>query len=141
IFTSIDPDTGTVNANTSENAYLGVWIWNDEAWAAHWTEAEGWRFVAVDPVTLSTLGGPVPFEAERIGRFQEGEGGIWYVTAAGVDHWQQPVKVNRFNPDDGRIDVSERVPEAGGVDMAVGGGAIWFLNYDGNVLRFDLGHP
>ena len=57
--------------------------------------------------------------------------------AAGVNHWEPPVRVNRFNTRTGTIDVSDEVPEAGGQDMAIGPDSVWFLK-DGEVLRFRL---
>jgi Tol biopolymer transport system component len=137
IFTSIDASTNSLNANTSEDAFWGMWLWEGQLWAGVGSFSTGYQLVRVDPVTLSTIGEAVPIDADRIGSFEAGEGGIWFVTAAGVNQWQQPFKVNRFNPETGRVDVSETVPEAGGQDMAVGDGAIWFLK-DGNVLRFDF---
>jgi dipeptidyl aminopeptidase/acylaminoacyl peptidase len=137
IFTSIDASTNAVNASSSEDAFWGMWMWDEQLWAGVGSFSTGNQLVRVDPITLSAIGEAVSIDAERIGSFEAGGGGIWFVTASGVNHWQQPVKVDRFNLETGRIDVSETVPAAGGQDIAVGGGAIWFLK-DGNVLRFDL---
>jgi hypothetical protein len=59
------------------------------------------------------------------------------LAAAGVNHWEPPVKVNRFSNQTGTIDVSDEVPEAGGQDVAIGGDSVWFLK-DGDVLRIRL---
>jgi Tol biopolymer transport system component len=138
IFTSIDASTNSVNANTSEDKFWGMWTWDGQLWAGVGDFSGGNQIVRVDPITLKAISEAVPIDAERLGSFWAGEGGIWFVSAAGVNQWQQPFKVNRFNPQAGRVDVSETVPEAGGQDMVVGGDAVWFLK-DENVLRFDFG--
>jgi TolB protein len=138
IFSAIDVQTNSITATTPESAFWGVWAWNDEVWAGIWTDERGYELVRVDPETLAPVGSPVPLEGDRVWSVRTGEGGIWFVTAAGVDQWKPPIKVNRLNPETGVIDVSVEAPEAPGVDMALGGGAVWFLSYEGDLVRFDL---
>jgi Tol biopolymer transport system component len=137
IFTAIDATTGDVLATTPEDAFTGMWAAGGQLWGLTWSDARGSALTRVDPLTLSPVGDPVPCKAQRLGSFKAEEGNIWFVTAAGVNHWEPPVKVNRFNTLTGTIDVSDEVLEAGGQDMAIGGDSVWFLK-DGDVLRFRL---
>jgi hypothetical protein len=139
VFIVIDPNTNEIVARAEPD--LPGTAWGLAAWDGQvWTNAGGYGLAQIDPATGHAVAEPVrPVLAISGEGIAAGEGGIWFVGYNPNASNERPVTVNRLNPATREIDVSAEVREGRGVALAVGAGAVWILDGQGNLLRVDIG--
>jgi Tol biopolymer transport system component len=133
VFTAIDPSTNEIVWTVEPEGNWTTWgmaTWDDLVWT---TAHDVLGLNAATGEVLDLVDAPIATSGTGM---VSGEGGIWlvgYNPSGG-----RSITLNRLDPASGLIDLSAEVPEAGGIAIAAGNGAVWVLEYEGTVTRIDL---
>jgi hypothetical protein len=139
VLSVIDPMTSEVVTKERFTEVLGPFAeYEGVIWAA-----SNDRFLRIDPATGRRIGEPVPLQGVAITPLSSGtsmvsgDGEIWFVGYDPDDVDALPT-LHRYDPVAGKVDVSVELENPEPIALALGGEALWVLNYDGSVTRVDI---
>jgi hypothetical protein len=135
----IDPRTSEVVSKERFTEALGPFA---ESEGVIWAASND-RFLLIDPATGRQIGESVPLQGVAITPLSSGtsmvsgDGEIWFVGYDPDDVDALPT-LHRYDPVAGQVDVSVELENPEPIALALGGEALWVLNYDGSVTRVDI---
>lgn len=136
VLTSIDTETLEVIARSPVDGceVAALAGWRDGAWVA--TSEGFWR---VDPATSEESGTRFAFEPDHFPRsfLVADETGVWYAAYPGGDG-VTPDRLTRIDPETGEVAGFMELADGGGFVAAVADGALWVLDQEGVLTRYDL---
>jgi hypothetical protein len=134
ILTQIDPATNSIARSVDLGGRIGsMTVFDGAIWAQRYGYEEGDALLQIDPHTGRHVGEPIHYDGE-LNYIAGGEGGIWGVTAL-----DPPASLVRVDVSSGTADSEVELDrEEEPIDVVVGPGSIWVLDYIDSVVWVEL---
>jgi len=134
VLTQIDPTTNSVASSVDLGGRIGsMTVFDGAIWAQRYGYEKGDDLIRIDPHTGTQVGESIHFDG-RLNYIAGGEGGIWAVTDIGPTASLVRIDVSSATAD-ARVQLG---PEREPIDVVVGPGSVWVLEYIDSVIWVEV---